>query len=64
MEKIKRLKTVCISEADLLIIAVIVHCILKTVTMYVIVPALIEMKLKKFDVHFQFIVLEKDEFFS
>ena len=62
MEKIKRLKTVCISEADLLIIVVIVHCILKTDKMYVNVPALIELKLQKFDKHFQLIVLEKDEF--
>ena len=62
MKDIKRLKTVCISEADLLIIAVIVHCILKTDTMYVNVPALIELKLQKFDKHFQLIVLEKEEF--
>ena len=62
MKDIKKLKTVYIGEAELLIIAVIVHCILKTDTMYVNVPALIELKLQKFDKHFQLIVLEKDEF--
>ena len=62
MKQIKRLKTVYISEADLLIVAVILHCICGTDKMYVDIPALIELKLQKFDEHLQFIVLEHDEF--
>lgn len=60
--RIKKYKTVYIGEAELLIIAAIVHSILKTDKMYVNVPALIELKLQNFDEDFQFIVCEKEEF--
>lgn len=62
MKHIKRFKTVYIDEVGLLIIAAIVHAIWETDTMYVNVPALIELKLQNFDEHFQLIVLERDEF--
>ena len=62
MKQIKRLKTVYISEADLLIVALILHWICGTDKMYVDIPTLIELKLQKFDEHLQFIVLEHDEF--
>lgn len=64
MKHIKRFKTVYIDEVGLLIIAAIVHAIWETDKMYVNVPALIELKMQKFDKHFQLIVLEKEEFIS
>ena len=49
-------------EVMLLIIASIVHDVLKTGELYVDIPLLIELKLQRFDERFQFIAREKEAF--